>query len=162
MAEDALQNLPEVLQKQYPESILLTSFPQVESTHHNPELAKMWEPIMEIRDHLNISLESARKNKVIGRSMEAQAYIYHESEDVRNYLSQNEALFRQVFILSKMTLLDTPPTQGQELQATPQLAVSIDLAEGEKCERCWGHFSSVGVHAEHPTLCQRCTDIVTV
>ena len=32
----------------------------------------------------------------------------------------------------------------------------IELAQGEKCERCWHVSVEVGANAEHPTLCPRC------
>jgi isoleucyl-tRNA synthetase len=36
----------------------------------------------------------------------------------------------------------------------------IELAQGEKCERCWQVLTEVGTHQHHPTLCDRCTDAV--
>ena len=38
--------------------------------------------------------------------------------------------------------------------------VKVEVAPGEKCERCWTHSHTVGQNAEHPTLCTRCAEIV--
>ena len=37
-----------------------------------------------------------------------------------------------------------------------QAQVSVELAQGEKCERCWHVRDDVGANAEHPGLCGRC------
>jgi isoleucyl-tRNA synthetase len=40
------------------------------------------------------------------------------------------------------------------------LAVAVQAADGEKCERCWILTPEVGQHAEHPSLCARCAEVV--
>ena len=40
------------------------------------------------------------------------------------------------------------------------LGVSVEVAEGAKCERCWKHTDDVGSDNEHPTLCRRCAEVV--
>ena len=34
--------------------------------------------------------------------------------------------------------------------------VEVEVAQGQKCERCWHVTVDVGSNAEHPTLCARC------
>ncbi|MBQ7744084.1 MAG: hypothetical protein IJT85_00745 [Ruminococcus sp.] len=36
--------------------------------------------------------------------------------------------------------------------------MSVEKAEGEKCERCWAISKTVGQNSEHPTLCSRCCE----
>ena len=38
----------------------------------------------------------------------------------------------------------------------PGLAIGVDKAAGEKCERCWIYNTELGTDPEHPTLCPRC------
>jgi isoleucyl-tRNA synthetase len=38
--------------------------------------------------------------------------------------------------------------------------VSVDKADGAKCERCWRFSGSVGTLAAHPTICDRCAKVV--
>ena len=38
--------------------------------------------------------------------------------------------------------------------------VGVEIAEGEKCARCWVQSVTVGRSAKHPTLCVRCAEIV--
>ena len=42
----------------------------------------------------------------------------------------------------------------------PDVGVRVDLAEGEKCERCWRVLPEVGGRPDWPDLCQRCADAV--
>ena len=50
------------------------------------------------------------------------------------------------FIVSQVTIVE----------GEGELAVTVNKAEGEKCERCWGFSKTVGENADHPTLCSRC------
>ncbi len=36
------------------------------------------------------------------------------------------------------------------------LTVKVDQSALPRCERCWTHSDTVGLDAEHPTLCARC------
>jgi len=40
------------------------------------------------------------------------------------------------------------------------LAVCVRRSAYGKCERCWNQRPSVGACAEHPTLCDRCVEVV--
>jgi len=42
----------------------------------------------------------------------------------------------------------------------PEVGVVVDLASGEKCERCWRVLPDVGSQPDHPGLCGRCADVV--
>ena len=36
------------------------------------------------------------------------------------------------------------------------LRLSLAASTADKCERCWHHSATVGLHSEHATLCSRC------
>uniref|UniRef100_UPI00262E84CB zinc finger domain-containing protein n=1 Tax=uncultured Desulfovibrio sp. TaxID=167968 RepID=UPI00262E84CB len=40
------------------------------------------------------------------------------------------------------------------------LAVSVEKAAGEKCERCWIYSEELGTDPAYPTLCPRCAAVV--
>ena len=40
------------------------------------------------------------------------------------------------------------------------LSVSVESAEGAKCERCWKQSPAVGADPAHPTLCPRCASVI--
>ena len=41
------------------------------------------------------------------------------------------------------------------------IAVKVEKADGTKCQRCWVYSTHVGESAEHPTLCDRCVEVVS-
>ena len=50
-----------------------------------------------------------------------------------------------------------------EIVADPAAAVEVVQAERStyaKCERCWNYRPGVGHDAEHPTLCERCVQVI--
>ena len=40
------------------------------------------------------------------------------------------------------------------------LAVGVEKARGEKCERCWIYSTELGSDPSHPSLCPRCAAVV--
>ena len=44
--------------------------------------------------------------------------------------------------------------------AIPGLEVTIQKAEGQKCERCWNYSVRVGENKRYPTICERCSDAI--
>ena len=43
-----------------------------------------------------------------------------------------------------------------EVETGDKLAVRIEKADGEKCERCWNYSTHVGESQRYPTVCERC------
>ena len=41
-----------------------------------------------------------------------------------------------------------------------KIGVKVDVAEGEKCERCWMYSTTVGEDKENPTICHRCSEVI--
>jgi len=40
------------------------------------------------------------------------------------------------------------------------VTVGVGKAPGAKCTRCWNYSKQVGLDAEHPELCERCSPII--
>lgn len=60
-------------------------------------------------------------------------------------------------------LIETIPHGGECLiDGTTKIWIGVSRAEGCKCERCWNFSPQVGSFAEHPTLCSRCYNVVSV
>jgi isoleucyl-tRNA synthetase len=65
---------------------------------------------------------------------------------------------RYLFITSQVELLESNAIL-QELPYTyqsPELAIGVVKADGEKCDRCWNYSIHVGESIEHPLICERC------
>jgi isoleucyl-tRNA synthetase len=65
---------------------------------------------------------------------------------------------RYLFITSQVELVESNAIL-QELPYTyqsPELAIGVVKADGEKCDRCWNYSTHVGESIEHPLICERC------
>jgi isoleucyl-tRNA synthetase len=47
-----------------------------------------------------------------------------------------------------------------DLKQGDAFSVSIDRADGAKCERCWKYTTDVGSNADFPTICAACARAV--
>jgi isoleucyl-tRNA synthetase len=75
--------------------------------------------------------------------------------DYRELLNRYLPLLPAYFIVSQAELTADSLAAEESVQV-PGLKVQVVAAEGSKCERCWNYATSVGDHAEHPSLCSRC------
>ena len=133
------------------ESIHLALFPEVQSDYVDDALNERWEKIWEIRAVVTRALEEARKEKVVGLSLDAQVHL-HLPEKILSFLQPYEKDLKSIFIVSSVTL-----HQGKDEK---EVRAEVLRAEGRKCERCWNYDMSVGPDPEHPTLCQRCVEAI--
>jgi len=141
-----------------PASIHLTQMPTVNHAFVDPQLAERWESIMTLRGEVSKAVEEARSQKVIGHSLDAavtmdipQALL----EIVRPILAE----LRAIFIVSKVSVpTDGGLEGGYQNERIPGLAIRVDRAPGEKCERCWVYDLTVGSDATHETICSRCVE----
>ena len=62
------------------ESVMLASWPDLPSYYQDEELAERWEVILQLREEVNRSLELARKEKIIGSSLQALVELYPDDE----------------------------------------------------------------------------------
>ena len=116
-----------------------------------------WNNIHDIRDAVKKALEEKRTAKIIGSSLDATVilyctgHVYDFIKDVLDYLPT-------VFLVSNVKLENS----GTGEYDFEKLGISIDVVKsnGDKCERCWTYSNSVGKDSEHPTLCDRCVDVV--
>lgn len=106
-----------------------------------------WEKILEFKDEVNLKLESMRKNKEIGHSLDSKVTIgaKYKHTDILKHLSETE--LSELLIVSQVGYGD-----GDGL--------TVEVAGGHKCERCWNYKADVGTNTEHTTLCVRCADVV--
>ena len=52
------------------------------------------------------------------------------------------------------------PADAFTLEDVPGVAVVSEIAQGERCGRCWKILDDVGSHTDHPEACPRCADAV--
>jgi isoleucyl-tRNA synthetase len=143
-----------------PASSHLTQLPEVEEDFLDDELAKRWESILLIRGEVSKALEEARTQKVIGHALDA-AVTLSLREALRAVVEPDADELRTVFIVSQVNILaEEEFSGGYQSTKVPGLAIRVDRAPAEKCERCWIHDTSVGADALHKTICARCMKVL--
>ncbi|MEE1673372.1 isoleucine--tRNA ligase [Agarivorans aestuarii] len=129
----------------------LTALPQ--DRQMNDEF---WAQLITIRDEVNKNLEQARRDKKIGGTLEAKVTLYVDSK-LEQVLSQLGDELRFVLLTSEVSLQAlTDASDSAAATELDNLKVMVEVASGEKCDRCWHHREDVGQNAEHPSLCGRC------
>ena len=124
---------------------MLADYPVSNDEWDNKEIAEKWEKIIKVKNIVAKDLELARAEKTIGNSLDAKVTIYAEGEEYK-FLNDNKELLKDVFIVSGLDLVE----------GTSEIKVQV--AEGEKCERCWKYDVTVGQDKENPTICHRCSE----
>ena len=127
------------------ESVMLTYYPEVNSKYENKELEAKWNKIIALKENVAKKLEESRAAKVIGHSLNAKVIISAEGAEY-DFLKENEELLMTVFIVSGLEIV-----QGAS-------DIKVEVADGEKCERCWMYSTTVGEDKENPTICHRCSE----
>jgi isoleucyl-tRNA synthetase len=150
--------LPEVQGRQ--QSVHLAAFPTSEDilgAGISPEDAAQqseWAALRGVREQVLKSLEEARSQKMIGKSVEAQVRLA-AGEPLYSVLNKYKDDLRYLFIVSAATLERSAAGNGAS-----GLAVTVTNAAGERCERCWNYSVHVGENSQYPTLCERCAPVV--
>ena len=103
-----------------------------------------WDKIIAVRDVVNGVLETARAEKKIGKSLEADIVLTVPAEDAFLAEMPAEAL-ADLLIVSQVEV-----TVGDAIQA------SVKTAEGGKCQRCWKVLPTVNAEG----LCPRCAKAI--
>jgi isoleucyl-tRNA synthetase len=125
-----------------PESVHMAAFPEPEEVAAGMDAATLarWDRLMEIRNDVLKALEEARQAKFIGAPLEARVRL--QGYDVAGY----EAQLPSLFIVSQVAI-----DPGSEKRVT------VERADGVKCERCWKYSTLVGSDPEFPTVCDTCS-----
>lgn len=110
------------------------------------EECERWKFLFEKRAILLPHLESERKEKIIGKSLDAKLQLLETDPLLSKYGAADDS--RELLNVSQL---------GMTKDRNAKLVVHAD---GQKCERCWHWEIDVGRSTAHPTLCGRCVRAV--
>jgi isoleucyl-tRNA synthetase len=111
-----------------------------------------WLALLDLRARVNEEIEKARREKRVGKSLEARVEITGRHPELVEGAFPSSVL-EELFIVSKVIV---KPTEGEE-------SITVSRAEDhgmKKCIRCWKYWDEVGSDPAHPELCERCTRVV--
>lgn len=137
-----------------PESVFMMPWPECKEEYIDEALKSKWDNFIEIRSEITRVLEGARRAKTIGHSLDAKVEL-HATGEALAILRSVEGDLATLLIVSQAKLVEGL-AGGVEATGREDLKVTVQAAEGEKCERCWIYSDTVGKDAEHPTVCARC------
>jgi isoleucyl-tRNA synthetase len=122
---------------------------------------EFWAEIQQVRGAVNKLLELARKDKVIGGSLQAEITL-HANETLATKLNTLEDELRFVLLTSKaaVAIADSMP-EGAQKTDVEGLFVTVNASEAAKCDRCWHHVADVGTIEGHEEVCGRCVTNVS-
>ena len=141
-ADEIWENLP----GRREESIHLALLPAASNENHDALLAE-WERLYAIRDEVLRALEEARVAKRIGSSLQAKVILNAEGGALE-LLQKHQKDLRYLFIVSQVELGNSDAGAG--------VSITITVADGAKCERCWNYSTHVSESETYPTVCERC------
>ncbi|MDR0677706.1 MAG: isoleucine--tRNA ligase [Holosporaceae bacterium] len=135
-------------------SVHLESFLVPDSKWINRELCEKINRVKAIRKIINTALEISRKDKIIGSSLQAFVTIF----DSNNIIPEQDLSFwEEIAITSGFEIKNTAMPKNafidQELNG---IGVTVSVATGEKCERCW----KISPLLDENKLCGRCQRVL--
>ena len=131
------------------ECVLFNEMPAPVEISLDADFIANWDKIHELRDTVKKQLEVAIKDKMIKASLEASVTLKASGAEYE-FIKSVENELAAAFIVSEVVVE----------QAEGELTVTVNKAQGEKCERCWAYSKTVGENADHPTLCARCAAVI--
>ncbi|MGB8654663.1 MAG: isoleucine--tRNA ligase [Candidatus Acidiferrales bacterium] len=109
-----------------------------------------WQNLLGVREEVLRAMEPARAAKTISSGLEARVTL-QATGDLGALLRKHVAELPGLFIVSQVQVADG---SGEGVKVT------VERAQGKKCDRCWNYSTRVGESAEYPTLCERCLPVV--
>jgi isoleucyl-tRNA synthetase len=154
-AEEIWKYLPKTAGE--PSSVHIALFPEEAAlrTGISASQTAAWDMLGKVRAEVLKALEAARNEKKISSGLEAKVLLNGNPElkgKLKNHLAQLPGLF----IVSQVGFFSAGAPDYKS-EAVPSLEVSIQKAEGAKCERCWNYSAHVGENSRYPTICERCS-----
>jgi len=145
------------------ESVFFAEFPAVDDLEADMHLESRWQRLIDIRAEITRVLERARREELIGHSLDAEVLVEADGE-LLAFVKDKASTLRELCIVSKLglavALSEEPGLLVEAAEEVEGLRVGVRRAPGSKCERCWMVAESVGEDAGHPTLCRRCVQVV--
>ena len=129
-------------------SVHLRLFPEISASWRDDALAERWSAVRRLRRVVTGALEVERAGKRIGSSLQARpwsgrAFVSRSGRRARSRRARDH--------LRRQLQRRRPPADAFTLADVPGVAVKVELAPGEKCDRCWQVLVDVGRDPAHPS-----------
>ena len=139
-------------------TVQLTEWRELPGAYWRDDLAQFWSRVLHVRDVVLQALETARQDKRIGQSLGARVELYGLSDTGVATLSVEQ--WKELLIVSDVQVRGSAKEAPAEAFRSELLAVTVAVADGQKCERCWHVREDVGCDSNYPGICGRCAPIL--
>jgi isoleucyl-tRNA synthetase len=140
-------------------AVLLNEMPSVCDAYANEELEDRYNALFDLRDTVMKALEIARADKLIGKSLDAKVTVYTNDNETYALLDSFKSELPSVYIVSAAQIVLGDAPEGAITEEGASISVLVEVADGERCDRCWLH-STECVYDGEGYLCPRCRAIV--
>ena len=130
------------------ESVMLERWLEAKKEYDDVKLDQKWNKIIKIKEEVAKELEIKRAEKIIGHSLNAKVILSASGEEYE-FLNNNKDILLTVFIVSAIEI---------ENVDTDKMKIHIEIAPGQKCERCWMYSETVGEDKDNPSICHKCSE----
>jgi len=140
-----------------PHSVHMALFPEETElrTGIPASAVNAWELLGKVRGEVLKALEVARnEKKLINSGLEAKVLLSADLE-MKAKLKHYLPVLPGLFIVSQVELMNAEKGDYRS-EVVPGLEVTVQRADGKKCERCWNYSTHVGENSRYPMFCERC------
>ena len=141
------------------ESVFLNDIPRYDEKLTFSEETARWNQLLELRESVMKSLELARAEKRIGKSLDAKVTVYAPDAATYDLLASFKDELPTVFIVSQVELIKAAAPEGTIIDEGP-IGVVVEAADGKKCDRCWNFTTNGTDDGEDGCLCPRCKTVL--
>ena len=147
--DEVMQYVPAGLRDNQTYAALLDWYKAPISVEEAEEYTPALDAALELRGYVTRAIEEARNAGTFTKSQEVRVKATVPQEAYEVLTGEHACDLAEFFIVSEVEL-----TAGSEWSAT------VEAARGERCDRCWNYRTSVGVHGQHPHICDRCAKAI--
>jgi isoleucyl-tRNA synthetase len=114
----------------YDQSIHLSDFPVTQSAWYAENICNDFNALFKIREQVQVELEKARQQKIIGQSLDAKVEITFGRQHPGTALLQKyQTQLTEYFIVSAVKI--------QNVDNDPSIQIRVEHADGVRCPRTW-------------------------
>ena len=159
-AEEVFKYIPEGL-KPNVDTVFALSSKELQLFSITDEERANWETLLHVRSEMTKAIEPVRKEGIVGHPLDTHITLYMTAP-IAEKLEALKTDLRANFIVSQLSTakFEDAPADAFASEVVEGLKISVEKAEGEKCERCWIYSNELGSDSEHPTICPRCTSVL--
>ncbi len=149
-AEEVWTYLPK--HKGWEPSVHLALFPEPSAISPGLSAAESarWQAIFRFREQAMRKLEEFRKDKKIGKSLDAHLRVSSGPMD-RAQKAEAESLFKELLNVSSFAYVEAPA-------GAVEGAIHLISPQAAKCSRCWTYRADVAPYGPWPEVCGRCAE----